>query len=136
MRYFLTHYPVKEGRKKHLYATYIKAKDFESAKDFVKIRGLNETIISGPYPISFIKAVVKPSILFTRGDFKECLHTLCFLGLIMHNAGVLSVKELLGDIGVLHELVHQLEGNVKEKFKAKLLSNLKKIDKKMKLVGF
>ena len=48
-------------------------------------------------------------IIEADGFTAEALHMACFVGFMALKSGVASIEEVLGDVGLLHEIAHNMD---------------------------
>ncbi len=96
------------------YAAYgtstISADTEEEAREFAKERGIGETIV-GPesgnkVPIRNIRAFLSSRTI----HISQKLHTVSWVGYLGISCGLLTVRDVLGDEGIVHQLTHFMEG--------------------------
>ena len=97
MKRFITEY-YQEGER---YASYVFAYSYEDAFKLCNERNIGELIIgeancSSGTPSSNVE------------DLVEILHEACFLSYLALKAGRVSIDEILGDKGIVHEIAHYL----------------------------
>ncbi len=78
----------------HIYAT-----SHNHAEELANIRNIGE-VVEGVCDFKPIEDVVKIN------NYQDLLHYVCFLSFLGQSAGLVSIEETLGDLGVLHELIH------------------------------
>jgi hypothetical protein len=104
------------------YGSHIYARSFREAQEIAKSRNIGEKIMGvGGVVTDGYNRVVPEELI--NPDFRELtdnefvhelpkiIHSACFLGLIAVSSGTANVNDLLGDNGVVHELVHLLNGS-------------------------
>lgn len=102
---FATKYQV-GGNPECLYASYVRAKSLSDAVNICQIRGLNEEIDFRIGNKSHDKLDKTPLELFKSYRFLDCLHSLAFYSSIYLRMNPEHIDEILGDQGVLHEMIH------------------------------
>lgn len=95
---FLTQYP--SGH--HHYRSYVIAPDLRSAELLLYRRGMGERI-TGTGKVKRHSA----SKLYRAGRYLECAHLVCFLGTAICHTRMWPVSALIGDSGILHQLIHE-----------------------------
>lgn len=95
--YFITSYPVGDEE----YQSHIFARSWEEAVQTAEVRGLGERIlgigeVAPHHPI--------PEDLASRA------HYVCFLSMIALRAKTVNPDSVLGDRGLLHEIIHAICG--------------------------
>lgn len=115
---FLTEYKV--GTQK--YGADIMAYTLKEAERVAGERNIGETVI-GNGAQSYDGYGRRISIEELNPDFKKLndyeflielpriIHSACFLSYIAFKSGKISIEELIGDNGILHELIHLLNGS-------------------------
>ena len=80
----------------------------ETISNTMKARGLEEYGDSLPWrgPVSERSLA---TMIDQEGATLGALHMACFVGYVAVKAGVASVEQVLGDCGLIHELVHNLD---------------------------
>lgn len=99
MALFLTDYSEGDGT----YGAYIEADTLAHARQIAGQRGLNERIMGR------VGAAAMPNrlrALIEDGEWLEAAHEACFLGFVGLSSGALTPRDLLGDQGLVHELLH------------------------------
>lgn len=90
----------------HPYASYILGSDINEINELLIKRGLNEEIESMIQPINLLQDYTNVN----DDDFIKCLpeilHVCCYLSFIALKAKNISIDEVLGDEGVIHEVAH------------------------------
>lgn len=89
------------------FSSFIVAKDWHEAEFRARERGIGETIV-GQSDISDIESYSDVT------DIGSLLHWVCFLSFIALESGKATPLQILGDRGVLHELVHFQSGSFDE----------------------
>lgn len=88
----------------NFYGAEIQARDLNHAVLLASLRGLNEHIegekVGNPL------GELRFSVLIAEERWLEAVHLACYLGHIGLASGALTPRELLGDTGLIHELVH------------------------------
>ena len=99
---YFTKYPEGGG----YFASYVYVDSPEEAHEVVKQRGLGEKVISvgskAKRPGKSLAGRISKSRVITPGD----LHKLTFLAWIAIESGQRSVRQVLGDRGILHQAIH------------------------------
>lgn len=99
------------------YGCHFFAKNWLHAEELVKQRNLNEHIFfewetkdfnyPDPYPLP--SAALRELYHLTEHQRLVFLHGLSFLGNIAIKSGVAVPEEIVGDEGIVHEAIHQLQ---------------------------
>ena len=84
------------------YGSYVEAPTEADAECLIQQRGMGEEIIG---------TRETPPESTAPGTGMRLLHQVCFWSHIALKSGTATVDEVLGDRGVLHEVVHHLEGS-------------------------
>jgi hypothetical protein len=92
------------------FGSYILGTDPEKIRCVARARGLNEVIES-----TIMEVETMPDYSQLEDDefqkrLPEIIHSCSFLSFIALKAGTISIDEVVGDDGVLHELSHLLAG--------------------------
>jgi hypothetical protein len=87
-------------------ATQLLARDLEHALKLIEQRNMGETIDAHGTREARSVGVELPSELLAKGRIVEALHAACWLGMVACRAGVITGEELLGDNGLIHNMVH------------------------------
>ena len=106
--FYSLHYRVPDLRgRRRSFRSVVKAAP-ETISDTVKARGLEEYGDSPPWrgPVTerSLTAVIEQ-----EGATLGALHMACFVGYVAVKAGVASVEQVLGDCGLIHEIIHNLD---------------------------
>ena len=48
-------------------------------------------------------------IIETDGFTAEVIHMACFVGFLALKSGVVSIEDVLGDVGLIHEIAHNMD---------------------------
>ncbi len=111
MPWFMTAYPALTGLpdKLHRAGSYgcgIWARDLPDAVRLARLRGLRETVVSGPLrgPIDDFAPVSE--MIAAGAQWDHVLHAAIFTGWAALRAGAAGADEVLGDAGFLHEIMH------------------------------
>lgn len=116
---FVTSY--KQGKNK--FGSHIYAKSFKEAERIVVERNIGEIVIgiSGGTTDGYGRHVPEE---LENPDFRkindyqflnllpQIIHSANFLGFIAFKSGKIKIEELIGDHGVIHELVHLMESEI------------------------
>lgn len=103
---YLFHTTYGEGGRRH--GSVIEADDMQHARALAIERGLNETIESqgwqgGDPGLGHFGAYL------LNGQYVDALHEATFLGFVAMQSGVATAREVLGDRGLIHEIVHLMQ---------------------------
>lgn len=86
------------------YSFFVTANSLKEAEEIINIRNIGEKIVgeleNSPIPKTL--------------NSLELLHYVSFLSFIALKSGKLTIEEVLGDRGVLHELIHIISGTSDE----------------------
>jgi hypothetical protein len=96
---FLTDYAEGEGT----YGSYIEAENAGHARQLAGQRGLNERIL-GKIEAPALPHRLRQSI--HEENWANAIHEATFLGFVGLSSGALTARDLLGDHGLIHELIH------------------------------
>lgn len=99
MPLFLTDYAEGDGT----FGAYIEADNAAHARQLAGQRGLNERIlgkIGAPALENRLRELIRDEA------WVEAAHEACFLGFVGLMSGALTPRDLLGDRGLVHELLH------------------------------
>jgi hypothetical protein len=99
------------------YGAHLWAETFKQAKSVANHRGLGETVV-GPYagrkkPYRYAHEVLRATRGHNRGMYPK-LHALSYLGMIGLASGALTLQEVLGDEGFIHDMCHAKSGDLAE----------------------
>jgi len=96
MRQFLTEY-MQDGTK---FGSHVFARSYKGAEKICIARNIGEKVLGVlPEPDLDVNPSENPM---------QSLHEACFLSYLALKAGTLSIDEVLGDKGILHEMTHVL----------------------------
>lgn len=99
MSLFLTDYADGNGT----YGAYIEAENLAHARQVAAQRGLNERVlgkIASPMMQNRLRQLIRDE------EWLEAVHEATFLGFVGLMSGALTPRDLLGDNGLVHELLH------------------------------
>ena len=91
-----------------LYSSYVLGECMEQISHAVQMRSLGETIESTITEIETLTDYSSLSDDELRNRLPEVLHSVCYISFIALKSKTISLEEVLGDNGVLHELTHIL----------------------------
>ena len=95
---------------RHRFATTVKATP-ETIEEIVVARNIGEV----PEPRDTIPCTRTPEdkpladIIEADGFTVEALHMACFVGFLALKSGVATIEDVLGDVGLIHEIAHNLD---------------------------
>ena len=81
----------------------------ETLDEIVKSRGLKERVVSG---VAHVKPPETPSLamrLRHDGPSLKALHQATFIGFLALKSGAATVEQIVGDLGLVHEIAHAVE---------------------------
>lgn len=90
------------------YTSYILGNDVGNINQAIVIRGLNEKVES---TIMDMEILPDYSLLCEQEFMQrlpEIMHTCCFLGFVAVKSNTITIEDILGDNGVVHELSHAI----------------------------
>lgn len=87
----------KQGFKQ--FSSHIYANSFEEAELLSRNRNIGE-VVEGRTDFE------SKECLINLQDLQDLIHYTCFLSFIASSANLISINDVLGDLGVLHELIH------------------------------
>ena len=88
------------------FASYVIGKSISEINNKISQRGLNENIESSIQHIEIIPDYKDLSPVEFLVNLPNIIHSACFMSLIALKAKTVNVEEILGDEGILHELIH------------------------------
>ena len=88
------------------YTSYILGKNLQEIQGIANKRGLGEVIESQIMPVEVMPTYHNLTDEEILKRLPEIIHTISFLSFIALKARTISIDEVLGDEGVLHELTH------------------------------
>jgi len=91
---------------KNLFSSYVVGNNDSEIYEKIVSRGLDEKIESSLIEVETIPDYSTLSDLEFIMDLPQIIHTTCFMSLIALKANKISIDEVLGDEGILHELIH------------------------------
>ena len=101
MKHYLTEYRLENES----YSFYVNAHTIEEAQSIINDRNIGEEICG---------EIENPPIPQTLNSL-QLLHYVCFASFMALKANKLTIEEVLGDRGVLHEVIHIIDGTYDEK---------------------
>lgn len=114
MKYFVTEYPIGEGR----FGSVIEADDRAAALLLAHRRGLGERILSNggsnapdDVPLSVLVGAWRAESVPAADEMAAAVHAACFLGFLCLSSGVAAPREILGDEGLVHAIAHFAAGD-------------------------
>ena len=102
---FITRYGVNNNS----YAGFVFAKDEKEALEILLTRRTKETIIGEGYDKIGLKRKSNASDAHILKNLPSIIHQYCWLSWIALKSEMISIDEVLGDEGVMHELIHLLD---------------------------
>ena len=93
----------------HRFGTKIRAAP-ETIDEIVKARNIGETV----EPLDPVPSRRPPDekslagLIETDGFTAAALHMACFVGFLALKSGVASIEDVLGDLGLIHEVAHNM----------------------------
>lgn len=88
------------------YSTYVTGKSIDEVNSKILQRGLGEIIESSLMEVETIPDYKDLTPVEFLANLPQITHTACFLALIAIKSKSISIDEVLGDDGILHELIH------------------------------
>lgn len=142
MYYWDTEYRIQTHDKlSSAYGSYVLAENELIAQAKIKFRGLGEKIISAPTkrelnspPI--IGRVGANYLKYRARRLPQVLHNLCFTSNAVLPLGLLTPDFFLGDEGIIHELVHEIEYPDEFGFREHVSAKLKEYDSLLSYLGW
>jgi hypothetical protein len=121
---------------KNKYASYVLGHKMNDIKQAIELRNLHETIESELQPVDLLPDFSSMNKQQFEENIPQILHTCCYLSFVAMKAHTVSIDDILGDEGIIHEMSHYLV-NKKTK-KNNSLNKLRKlfISLKKKSIGF
>ncbi len=89
-----------------IFSAYVTGSEFSEIRNKIAIRGLNENIESSIMEIDLIPDYQNSSLEEFLVDLPNVIHSACFMASIALRSNTLTIDEVLGDEGILHELIH------------------------------
>jgi len=108
LKFYSTRY-ILEGKR---FCFFVIAEDLDHANEIIAARGLGESIIG---------ELENNTLIHPAKSQLEALHLTCFQAFIAIKSGKVSVDEILGDTGIIHELIHTMLGDM-DNIRLKLLN--------------
>ena len=136
--FWLTEYKIRTYNKsKATYCSYVVADSEQDALRILSLRGRREKITSLPSTKpNKRRRIKKVSNLYKARSLHACIHTLCFVGLAAVNAKFITIKDLLLDNGLIHDIVHEIEFPEEIKYRKEVYIKLKEFDNIMESLGY
>lgn len=88
------------------FSSYVIGSNLYEISDKIQKRGLGESIESSLMDVETIPDYSQLSPVEFLANLPQIIHTACFMSLIALKANTVSIDEILGDEGILHELIH------------------------------
>lgn len=113
------------------YCSYILGNNMTRINVLMNARGLNEMIESSIMEVEKLPDYTELNDEDLKKRLPEILHTACFISVVALKSKSLTIEEVLGDEGIIHELTHKIadiEGCNKKSLSCirDLLKNLQK----------
>lgn len=103
----MTLYNVNDQYETRSFSSYVVANSVKQALDLLTKRRQNEMLDSKGCKVSKeLRSVKNTQELFAANNLDECLHTLCYIGNILIDAGLITKDWLISDVGLLHDILH------------------------------
>ena len=109
MYYSRNYFLVDQGRRRRRFGTTVKASP-QTINDIVKARNLGEV----DEPCGTVPTRRPPAgrtladLIEADGFTVPALHMACFVGFLALKTQVASVEDVLGDVGLIHEIAHNM----------------------------
>ena len=112
------------------YSSFIYASSTTAALSFIKQRNIGEILIGvlDRHKNSNFNPQPLPSYLYRQRDLPACAHTLAFYCWIALRSNKWTHDDALCDIGVMHEVLHELEYPAQFPFRESLWWQLVKLE--------
>lgn len=96
-----------------VYGSYVFTENKEEALRKMAVRNIGEYLSDcDSFPVENLPdaytRVINAVDLFQKKHYKHCLHAVTFMSHVLLNAGLLSPKQVLGDMNIVHELIHYI----------------------------
>lgn len=124
------------GRYGKKYGSYVIGNTRSDAETILKKRDLGKRIIDLPCKVKSTNRIQSTAKAYKKRDLLNVLHTLSFVGNILLNINAMKHSDLLSDVGMLHEVIHELQYPSGFRFSNDIYQRLKMFDVMMKDVGF
>lgn len=131
MRFYSTQYKLQDPNdpSKHVaYNSSIYASTYGYACKIAVMRRIGELVI-GAIETSDCNPCPLPSQLYKERKMMDCLHTLTFYGWIGTCSGVLRPESLISDVGLIHEVMHEIHHPRFYGFRKEILKRLADLEK-------
>ena len=106
---YITKYPCGQS----FFSFHVYANNYLEAKEIAEKRKIGE-IICGETNEKTNKELSN----------KDILHEICFLSYICLKSGIVDVEKILGDYGLLHEIIHDLSPKIKINIDAQVIERV------------
>lgn len=90
------------------YSSYIIGENLEDVRHKIDLRGIDESIEGWSSEINPIPSYNSLSDSDFIDKLPEIIHAYCYMSFVAVRGKLLSINEVLGDEGLLHELIHLL----------------------------
>lgn len=112
MRFYATQYRLQDpsnSEKRILFNSAVYAKTYGHACKLAVMRGIGEFVVGVVEDMESYNPCPLPSIMYKNRKMIECLHTLTFYSWIAVSAKVIEPTQPLSDVGLVHELMHEIQ---------------------------
>ncbi len=109
------------------YGTFIEARTRREAENYARRRGMGEVVAGqslGGHDVPRVSELVRKAR--TPRQKLDCLHAATFLGYMALQSKVCQPFEVLGDQGIVHEIIHSFAGGGRPR--AELSAELARIE--------
>jgi hypothetical protein len=130
MRFYSTQYRLQDpsdSNKRVLYNSSIYASNYRTACKLASMRGIHEFVIGTVGSQDFDPCPL-PSTFYQNRKMMDCLHTLTFYSFIGTTSGVIKSAVMLSDVGLLHEIMHEMHHPEFYSFRVEILNRLLKLE--------
>lgn len=111
------------------YASYILGDDISKIRQAIKRRNIGESVESQIQEIECIVDFTKLLLVDFNTHLPEITHLACYLSFIALKANTITIEEVLGDEGIVHQLSHLMSQEINEFSVRKIMADLQKLQK-------
>ncbi len=107
---FITKYKIGDNE----YSSFVIAENSDNANNLIKLRGIGETIDgTSEGPNSLTRFSTLSDSKFLR-HLPRIAHQICWISWMAANSGMVGIDDILGDEGILHEIIHLIDPSTRD----------------------
>lgn len=131
MRFYATQYDVidqSDPSRSVTFSSMIYAKSYAHACKLAVMRNIGEMVV-GVRKTSQYDPCPLPSYFYKNRQMIDCLHTLTFYAWIASMSKVVDLRSLCNDLGILHEIMHEMHHPHVYSFRQNIFDRLSSLER-------